>query len=117
MKTQFIDNKQLRKRSKLCVNLLFLFKPCKTYMSGSWVYKALLQQTQKQCLQNKAKAKKPRKSLTSLIVEREKKNKKRENETKTANRRGKKSNKKWRVFPAGNLYNPMKKRKDHLEES
>jgi hypothetical protein len=46
-----------------------------------------------------------------------KKNKKRENETKTANRRGKKSNKKWRVFPAGNLYNPMKKRKDHLEES
>lgn len=73
MKTQFVDNKQLRKRSKLCVNLLFLFKPCKTYMIGSWVYKALLQQTQKQCLQNKAKAKKPRKSLTSLIVEREKK--------------------------------------------
>ena len=78
MKTQFIDNKQLRKRSKLCVNLLFLFKPCKTYMSGSWVYKALLQQTQKQCLQNKAKAKKPRKSLTSLIVEREKKRTKKE---------------------------------------
>lgn len=79
-------------------------------MSGSWVYKALLQQTQKQCLQNKAKAKKPRESLTSLSVFFLEKNKKQKI-------KGKNSNKKWRVFSAGNLYNPMEKRKDHLEES
>jgi hypothetical protein len=70
-------------------------------MSGSWVYKALLQQTQKQCLQNKAKAKKPRKSLTSLLVEREKNKKEKKNETKTANKREKNQTRNGEYFQLG----------------